>query len=168
MDRPVDSEALRSAVREVLRDLLPTLPGQASAAGRGPDAGRAAPARATPAASPARTEEISIRSDAELAAFVQRLLRLFADPGAREAVRAGRHAFHLAAAAPQSGAPRRAAPPKPAVGESERFEQAVLCETKVIGLARAGRRIVLGKRVVVTPLAWDKARQLGVKLEREK
>jgi hypothetical protein len=37
----------------------------------------------------------------------------------------------------------------------------------VIGLARSGRRVVLGKRVVVTPLARDKARQLGVKLERE-
>jgi hypothetical protein len=49
----------------------------------------------------------------------------------------------------------------------ERMDRGVLSESKVVGLARSGRRIVLGKRVVVTPLARDKARQLGVKLERE-
>lgn len=168
MDRPVDSETLRSTVREVLRDLLPTLTGQAPAAARGPRAGQAASVRTRPAAGGARSEEVSITNDQELAAFVQRLLHLFADPGAREALRTGRHAFRLVAAAPHPGLPCSAAPPAASAGESERFDQAVLSESKVISLARAGRRIVLGERVVVTPLARDKARQLGVKLEREK
>jgi hypothetical protein len=33
--------------------------------------------------------------------------------------------------------------------------------------AEAGKKLVVGKGVVLTPLARDKARQLGVEIERE-
>ncbi len=176
-----DSDALRALVREMLRELVPAARTQSAAAER-PAAGSGAP----------RVESVSISSDAELQAFVRRLLDLSAEPGGREALRGGRHGFRLAngggapepaapelaapqPAAPQPAAPQPAAPqpaaPQPAGGPErngeERIDGGVLSESKVIGLARSGRRIVLGKRVVVTPLARDKARQLGVKLERE-
>ena len=138
-----DSDALRALVREMLRDLVPTARAQ----------GSEDPVNAAEAP---RVESISISSDAELRAFVRRLLDLSADPGGREALRSGRHGFRLASG---NGAAET-------VGE-QRIDRGVLSESKVIGLARSGRRIVLGKRVVVTPLARDKARQLGVKLERE-
>lgn len=141
-----DSDALRALVREVLREVVPNKRPQAA-----------------PGATEApHTETISIANDAELQAFVRRLLDLSTDPGGREALRSGRHGFRLAgsAAAPEpTGGPERQ--------HEERIDRGVLSESKVIGLARSGRRIVLGKRVVVTPLAQDKARQLGVKLERE-
>jgi hypothetical protein len=154
-----DSDALRALVREILRDLVPTARARTAATER-PAAGSSAP----------RVESVSISSDVELQAFVRRLLDLSADPGGREALRSGRHGFRLA--------DRGASPPaaaKPAMPETEgperhgeeRMDRGVLSESKVVGLARSGRRIVLGKRVVVTPLARDKARQLGVKLERE-
>ncbi len=152
-----DSDALRTLVREVLRDLVPT------ARAQGPANAAEAP----------RVECVSISSDAELQALIRRLLDLSAEPGGREALRSGRHGFRLANGdgAPRNGAPcngsSTAAAGGPERNGEERIDSGVLSETKVIGLARSGRRIVLGKRVVVTPLARDKARQLGVKLERE-
>jgi hypothetical protein len=111
-----------------------------------------------------RVESVSISSDAELQAFIRRLLDLSAEPSGREALRSGRHGFRLAGG---PDAPKQAGDGAVAAGGEERIDSGVLSESKVIGLARSGRRIVLGKRVVVTPLARDKARQLGVKLERE-
>lgn len=144
MDAPIDREMLRALVREILRDL----------AGAGGGAGGAS----TP--SP-RTETVSIENDAELAAFVQRLLRLFEDAQAREDLRAGRYVFRL---------DRRASAPaqQPAEPMPERIDAGVLSEAKVVALAASRRRVVLGKRVAVTPLARDKARELGLKLERER
>jgi hypothetical protein len=156
--RQSDSDALRALVREVLRDLVP------KARGQGP-ATPGAPANATEAP---RVESVSISSDAELRSFVRRLLDLSADPGGREALRSGRHDFRLANGGGASCAGNGAEPVGgPERNYEERIDRGVLSESKVIGLARSGRRIVLGKRVVVTPLARDKARQLGVKLERD-
>ncbi len=142
MDSSIDREMLRALVREILRDLAP--------AGSG--------AGAAPEPAP-RTEAVSIENDADLAAFVQRLLRLFEDAQTREDLRAGRYVFRLNRRAPAS------APAEPA---PERIDAGVLSEAKVVALAASRRRIVLGKRVAVTPLARDKARELGLKLERER
>ena len=154
-----DSDALRALVREILRDLVPTARARTAATER-PAAGSSAP----------RVESVSISSDVELQAFVRRLLDLSADPGGREALRSGRHGFRLAdrgAGAPAAAKPATPETEGPERHGEERMDRGVLSESKVVGLARSGRRIVLGKRVVVTPLARDKARQLGVKLERE-
>lgn len=153
--RQSDSDAVRALVREVLRDLVPT------ACAHGPGA-------AVNATEAPRVESVSISSDAELQTFIRRLLDLSAEPGEREALRSGRHGFRLAngGGAPCTGNGAAAAGGPERDGE-ERIDSGVLSESKVIGLARSDRRIVLGKRVVVTPLARDKARQLGVKLERE-
>lgn len=154
--RQSDSDALRTLVREVLRDLVPT----ARAQGLGATVN---------AAEAPRVESVSISSDAELQALIRRVLDLSAEPGGREALRSGRHGFRLAngGGAPEPAAPEPAAPGGPERNGEQRIDSGVLSESKVIGLARSGRRIVLGRRVAVTPLARDKARQLGVKLERE-
>jgi len=41
-------------------------------------------------------------------------------------------------------------------------------ERAVIAAARAGERLVLGPRAVLTPLSRDKARALGVLVEKER
>jgi len=143
MEPPVDLDTLRALVREILRDLVP--------AG---SAGAAAPA-------PPRIERVSIDDDAALAAFVRHLLRLFEDPAMREDIRAGRHVFRLKGQAPAAASGGVAPLP-------ERIDAGVLSEAKVIALAASRDRVVLGKRVAVTPLARDKARELGLKLERER
>lgn len=159
MDKQLDSEALRSLIRDVLRELVP-----AAVARARETTGPATVAK--PVAQPSgivetRFEEVGIADDAQLAAFVQRVLGLFDDPATREAVRTGRHAFRLARSGGDGAIARNSGDAKAPL------DKGVLSESKVISLARAGQRIVIGKSVVVTPLAKDKARQLGVKLERK-
>lgn len=158
MTAQLDSEALRRLVREILREAIPA--GVRSAA--------KTPARrpTSRAASARREESVAIGSDAELQTFVVRLLRLFEDPAGREALRSGRHVFRLGQAARGD---RRGGNGgvQSAEGGAGHLDKGVLSEAKLISLAKTGKRITLGKGVTVTPLAKDKARQLGVKLERE-
>jgi hypothetical protein len=50
--------------------------------------------------------------------------------------------------------------------EPLRIERGALTEKLVMSAAKDGRRVVLGRRAVATPLALDKARSLGVDVER--
>jgi hypothetical protein len=156
-DKPsIDREAIRAMVRQVLRDALPEAVREKIAA-QAADA--AAPKKKTgaPAAESesSKTEDIAIATDAELAAFVRRVIEQ------REAIQAGRLKFRLKRGR-KSGdaetAPR---------GGNERIDKGIVTEKRVMAAAKAGKKLVVGKGVVVTPLARDKARQLGVEIERE-
>jgi hypothetical protein len=171
-----DSDDLRAIVREVLAGLLPSLTGgnggpQSPAPAPSPTAPpRTGHPRTAPPAAPAQpglaytvrehtesVETVSLRTDADLAAFVRRLLHLFENPKQRDALRSGRLAFRLAApAVPGSAQP------------SHRVERGAVTEAMVVCAARAGARLVLGRRAVLTPLARDRARAAGVEITRER
>ena len=140
----LSTEELRAAVRAVLRDLLPSL-----------DAARTA----SPVNDSTAKEQISLRTDADLDAFVRRLAALCADPARRAALHEGRHGFRLTV----DGAPSPA-PPGAAV---VRIDRGAVTERIVSQAAADGAGIVLGRGAVLTPLARDKARSLGVRLEKE-
>lgn len=156
---PGDGEALRAAVREVLASLLPP-------ASAGDGGGQIAPAR-TPPVQPGlahsvrenteAVEVVSLRTDADVAAFVRHLLHLFDNPVRRDALRSGRLRFRLAAPAGPG-----------TVQPSHRIEKGAVTEAMVVSAARAGARLVLGRRAVLTPLARDRARAAGVEIERER
>ena len=90
------------------------------------------------------TEAVRIASDADLAAFIARLTQ----PTTLEAVRAGKLRFTLQGAPAKSGA-----------------LEGVITEKTLDRLAGAST-LVLGPGAVLTPLARDKARKLGLKIER--
>jgi hypothetical protein len=73
-----------------------------------------------------------------------------------------------AGAAPDRAAPERnGVPPAPALpADPMRIERGALTEKLVTRAAQEGRRVVLGSRALATPLALDKARSLGVNVER--
>lgn len=163
-------------VREVLRDALPEMiktGGALRATAEKPAVGAPPAARPEPTmkkAAPVHpvsreraAEEVSLQNDQDLARFVRRLVQLLEDPDAREAVKAGRHQFKLKR--PSSAMP--AAPSARATGTIEKILKGVVKENTVIDAAKAGARLVIGRGVVVTPLARDKARQLGVQIERD-
>ena len=154
----VDPDELRSLVREVLADLLP---GGGPPAGARPPGAGVAPAQDGPVFTPRDgvrdVETVSLRTDAELAAFVTRLLHLFENPKHRADLQAGRLRFRLAAA----GAAGSARP-------THRVEKGAVTEATVRAAARDGARLVLGRRAVLTPLARDRARAAGVEIEKER
>ena len=66
-------------------------------------------------------------------------------------------------AAPE-GAAWRGRPLRPA---SRAIDRGAVTERTVAAAAKAGGRLVLGPRAVLTPLAREKARALGLEIERE-
>ena len=92
------------------------------------------------------TESVRIATDGDLSAFVARLIQ----PATVEAVRAGKLRFTLANGSAAAGA----------LG-------GVITEQRIDKLAGSGT-LVLDANAVLTPLARDKARRLGLKIERRR
>ncbi|MGH6906261.1 MAG: hypothetical protein ACREDX_00200 [Aestuariivirga sp.] len=92
-------------------------------------------------------ETVRIANDGDLAAFVTRLIQ----PVTLDAVRAGKLRFTLAGVSASANG---------ALG-------GVITEQRIDKLAGAGT-LVLDAGAVLTPLARDKARRLGLKIERRR
>jgi hypothetical protein len=130
---------LRALVREVLREALPQ-------------------ARSEPSA---ESEVVAIQSDADLEAFVRRVLVLADDPQSRADLLDGTIRFRLASPAP-------AQPPTPPGNDNiMRIDHGAVTERRIQEAARSGSSIVVGRAAVLTPLAHDRARALGVTIEKE-
>ena len=187
MTAGLDPETLRALVREALADLLPADTGAARPAPDPPVPAGPPVAQPLPAGLPAgfpvapgpassapaqggaaytvrdgvaEVETVSVRTDRELAAFVTRLLRLVENPRRRDDLRSGRLRFRLA----PGGAAGASASARP----TRRVDKGAVTEATVRDAARAGARLVLGPRAVLTPLARDRARAAGVEIEKER
>lgn len=125
--KPELSTDLRAMVREVLRDVV---------AQRGN-------------APLAAVESVRIASDADLAAFVNRLM----DPAVQERLKAGKLCFTLG--------------PVPATTSAGSPLTGVVTEKTIDRVAGSGT-LILGPDAVLTPLARDRARQLKLKIERRR
>ncbi|HUZ84920.1 MAG TPA: hypothetical protein VMU66_09510, partial [Gaiellales bacterium] len=101
-------------------------------------------------------EQVDLRNDADLDAFVRSLVRRLENPRDRTAIRTGRLRFRLRATA-AAGA-----------GPAMRVERGAVTERTVREAAAAGARLVLAPAAVLTPMARDRARSLGVEIEKER
>jgi hypothetical protein len=165
----IDREALRGLIRQVLQDAVPAdLQKKLSAALKGkvsvPKVGKA-----TAAAKPAeqRTDEVSIASDADLERFIHRLLALAEDTDSRDAIKSGRMKFRLAKNGRRPVTSERAPAAAAQSTGGHRIDKGLVAERHVVAAAKSGKKLTVAKGVAVTPLARDKARQLGVVIERE-
>jgi hypothetical protein len=131
-------DELRAAVREVLREVLPSQ-----------------------APEPSLTHgEVVIATDTDLTAFLRRVAALCEDPQQRAMFQDGRHGFRLG----RPGGPGPVGTGTPVT----RVDRGAVTERAVVRAAADGARLVLGPGAVLTPLARDKARSLGVEIERER
>jgi hypothetical protein len=144
----LSTEELRAAVRAVLRDVLPAEI-TADAAGPPPSSG-----------------DVRISTDADLTALVRRIAMLCEDPAQRAALQDGRHAFRLVPGGSERSAGPREVRTAPA--NVTRIERGAVTERAVLRAAKEGTRLLLGRGAVLTPLARDKARTLGVEIEKER
>jgi hypothetical protein len=99
---------------------------------------------------------VRLATDEELHEFVLQVIALAGNPKRRRDLLAGRLRFTLAPAGAPAGA------------DSHRVEKGAVTERAVQAAASAGARLVLGPRAVLTPLARDRARALGVPIEKER
>ena len=149
----LDAEDLRALVREVLRDALPS--GPLPVVGHAP--------REDPAAGVQEPQWVVLETDEDLTALVRRVAEECEDPAVRADLRAGRVPYRLAPR-PQPPAPPEPSPQAPAL----RVERGAVTERHVRDAAGSGCRLVLGRAAVLTPLARDRARSMGVDVEKER
>ncbi len=131
-----------------------------------PAIGTSPPRQLAPDADSAPTgavERVDLRTDADLDAFVRSLVRRLENPRDRMAIRSGKVRFRLGATAPAGGA-AAATSAVPVM----RVERGAVTERTVREAARDGARLVLSRRAVLTPMARDRARSLGVEIEKER
>ena len=177
--RALIADTVREMVAEVVAEMVTgAVAGTASSAGPSsaglsaavPSASEpslpSAPARSVPGAehvtAPAlrsRVQSVRIADDDDLDAFARQLLTLFENPKNRQDLRTGRLRFHLAGRPSADG---------PAAGPAVLVERGAVTERQVVAAHDAGRRIILGRRAVLTPLGREKARALGVSIEKER
>jgi hypothetical protein len=152
MTDPRSSADLRRMVREVLQEVLPrdaTVP---------PDTRSATTATtATPTTSGPDVRRVCVADDHDLADLVTQILNLAEDPARVDDLRAGRIRFTLEKADPSAAAS--------APGPIE-VERGAVTERLIQRAAREQRSLLIGRRAVVTPLARDRARSLGVTIDR--
>ncbi len=132
--RSMDEAALRAAIRAVILEEL----GEGGAA---PDSG--APV----------VEEVTIRSDADLAALVQRVAALARTPEGWAELESGQRMFRLAGGA----RPARRGPVK----------SGLVSERDIDGIPEGVFEFVLRPAMRLTPLARDKLRARGIAIRRE-
>jgi hypothetical protein len=99
---------------------------------------------------------VRLATDEELHEFVLHVIALADNPKRRRDLLAGRLRFTLGPAG---------APESPA---DHRIDKGAVTERAVQAAASAGARLILGPRAVLTPLARDRARALGVPIEKER
>jgi hypothetical protein len=148
----IDGADLRALVRDVVRDAVadlaapPTVPHHNGFQPTGP----------LNADEKTRVDTVRIATDSDLDAFVRQLLRLFENPKTRADLRNGRLSFRL------TGTP--ASTPT----TSHRIESGAVTERHVVDIAASGGVLVLGRKAVLTPLAREKARALGLSIQKER
>lgn len=107
--------------------------------------------RAQPA-STAAVETVRLANDHDLASFIARII----DPAISDKIRSGKLRFSMGHSAPDA-----------LPTHSAEMLTGVVTEQKIDRLSSQGT-LVLGPGAVLTPLARDKARRLGLKLERRR
>ena len=153
MGDPATASLMRDVIREVLREVV---------ADEVATTVRGLPSAAT-------GDVVTVRTQEDLDAAIRRVLDDARSPGRRRAIESGQVRFVLD---PQAGVRSRPAPApaghhaSPPAGHHV-VEQGVLTERKVIAASRAGSAIVVTSKVVITPLARERARALGVEIQRE-
>jgi hypothetical protein len=101
--------------------------------------------------------QVRLETDADVRQFALDILRLADNPARRRDLLTGRLTYTLARRAGDDAAPG-----------DHRIETGAVTERLVASAAKAGQRLVLGPRAVLTPLARDRALALGVPIERER
>lgn len=155
----MDEQSLKKLIHELLAEALDTTSSSAGAFA------------ATTPVPQVCVETVSIGNDRELMAFVQHMLELVRDGRTRAEIESHRRVFRLAGGSTgEMGSLFASAGCSPAAGGTEvapaRFDRGLVTERSVEAIAVGTTRLVLGKRARLTPLARDRARQRGMRIER--
>ena len=143
-----DNEMLRALVRDALREAFSGVNGVSEIA-------KALTVQTKPAQ---LVEVVSLNTDSDVKSLVNRVLDMAADPQSLAALREGTIVFQLSNQSSQHSSNG---------SSTTRIEKGAVTESTIRKAAESGSTLILGRKVVVTSLARDKARDLGVTIIRE-
>jgi hypothetical protein len=153
----ISSHEIRQLVREALRELVPGGRAQPEAAG-GTLLSRL---RAALSDDTRSSVEIRIDNASDLDAFARDLLQ------APEDIRVGILSGKIGLSLAQRGQGAvSAAPVRPRT--SHQIAKGVVTEIMVADIGKTSNRLIVGKGVVVTPLARDRAREMKIEIVRDR
>ncbi|MFZ5677680.1 MAG: hypothetical protein ACOZAM_32360 [Pseudomonadota bacterium] len=152
----ISSNEIRQLVREALRELLPA--GKAKPATGGSLLARLRAALVETKPAPV---EIRIDSGADLNAFARDLLQ--AQEDIKLGLLSGKIQFSLAG---RNGGVASVATPAPR--GPHQISKGVVTEVMVTEIGKSHDRLIIGKGVVVTPLARDRAREVKLEIVRDR
>lgn len=150
----ISSQEIRQLVREALRELLPA--GKTKPEAQGTVLARLRAALLEP--KPARVE-VRMESAADLSAFARDLLQ--APEDVRLGILSGRIELGLAQKSQAGVAPVRQC-------TQQQISKGVVTETMVAEIGKTSDRLIIGRGVVLTPLARDKAREVKLEIVRDR
>ncbi len=152
----ISSNEIRQLVRDALRELLP-------AAKMKPTTGGTLLSRLRAALGEPKPAPVEVRVDGagDLNAFARDLLQ--AQEDVKVGILSGNIQFSLAA---RNGVTSSAAAPA-ATRSSHQISKGVVTEVMVTEIGKSHDRLIVGKGVVVTPLARDRAREVKLEIVRE-
>jgi hypothetical protein len=119
---------------------------------------------ALPGSADGTVETVRIDSDEDLQTFVRALAGWLENPRDRLAIKSGRLRFALQRG---TATATSAEPPGAEAQEVVRVQKGAVTERQVQDAASRGARLVLARAAILTPLARDSARALGVQIEKE-
>lgn len=162
----MDRSSLSGLIREILAEELLALRGSGALADTTP--------------SPqVREEVVSIRTNAELMAFAKRILDITKDGKSRQEIETGRWVFSLGGPGNSSYTPALS-PEKSGLSTSAvqsgvaqgagvvSITSGLVSERQIESLPAGTSAVKLSGRATLTPLARDRARQMGIAIERSK
>ena len=154
-------EEIRNVVRGAIRDLLPELTASESSNPGAKDLGDRISAAAR---GEGETISVRIASDEDLRAFAKLIISC-PDPVAQAALLEGKVRLMLDKETATTGGSTSVS--SEVHGDGAEIDGGVLNERKISEIAKDHKVVVISGNVVVTPLAYDRARSCGLKIVRK-
>ena len=169
----ISREQIRAVVREALREVIPQDSGKPRANPPAPNCLLMKKIYGALKSEGESLVELNIGNDEQLNNFVRDFAKCLHDSSLEALIMSGRLRFKLKRHSIEFTEPPRPETKSADAGQQEvkraeaRVETGMLSEAKVADLAKRSQRIVIGKQVVLTPLAKDRARAIGIEIVRQ-
>ena len=119
--------------------------------------------------------KVNVENNRLLGEFMRDLVKCVADKNVEAMILSNRLKFELnrpnreqsSPSTPAARAPERHSSSASREVADGRLQTGVLTESKVLALAKNNKRVVIGNKVVLTPLAKDRARTVGLEIVRQ-
>ena len=164
MEQQPSHDEIRQMVRTLLREVMP----QARNRRGGGVETNAFSGRVRDALGNGGGVEVSLGTDPELNDFARAVALCAMERDLLGAIASNRVRFHLAKSGSDTAAALAKPRPEGATDSVCHWETGLLNETKITEIGRTHRRLIVGPKAVLTPLARDRAREIKLEIVRKR